>query len=633
MPADEHIDRYRERELRFQGLADDEARRSLWISRARLALFFGAVAVVALGFGVGGVARAGWFWAAGIAAVAFLSLVGLHNRIEERKQRLATLAQVNRDQAARVRRDWRAVPEVDALAASEHHPYAGDLDVLGHASLMNLLGAVATLRGIAALREWLLGPATPSQVLDRQQAVAELAPRLDFRQDLLAAAQLSGVAERRPGKTSLDQFLEWTEAAPWLIARPWLVWLARLLGASGLGLAVAHAVGAIDTPVWLLPVSISVPLWFLSARRIEHIFTSAFARNDAPARDARLFEVVCRQRFETPELGRLRSALGGPGALPADRAMRRLQRLMEMADIRLTALFHFPLNALTLWDFHVLNALERWQVTSGRRARAWFEAVGRIEALSALAGLRADNPEWALPEFTDDPVLEARALGHPLLAANVRVPNDVRVGPPGTFLFVTGSNMSGKSTLLRAIGVNAVLAQAGGPVCATSMRLPRVSIQTSMRVQDSLEEGVSYFMAALKRLKEILEAAEAANRQASTDGQPLEVLLYLLDEILQGTNTSERQIAVRTILKRLLASRAIGAVTSHDLNLADAEDLQAAAVPVHFTEHFEEGPAGTTMTFDYTLRPGVATSRNALKLMKMIGIEGVEAGESFEPRR
>jgi DNA mismatch repair ATPase MutS len=294
--------------------------------------------------------------------------------------------------------------------------------------------------------------------------------------------------------------------------------------------------------------------------------------------------------------------------------MVRLQHLMELADIRLTALFHFPLNALTLWDFHVLYALEHWQVERGRHARAWFQAVGDLEGLSALAGLRHDHPDWSMPEFTDEPVLEAAGLGHPLIPDDVRVVNDVKIGPPGTFLFVTGSNMSGKSTLLRAIGVNAVLAQAGGPVCAASMRMPQLRIQTSMRVQDSLEEGVSYFMAALRRLKEVLEAAG----ETRSDG---DVLLYLLDELLQGTNTAERQIAVRTVLRQLLASRAIGAVTSHDLNLADAEDLRRAAVPVHFTEHFEESPAGTEMTFDYRLRPGVATSRNALKLMRMIGIE------------
>jgi hypothetical protein len=388
------------------------------------------------------------------------------------------------------------------------------------------------------------------------------------------------------------------------VSRHWLVWLARLLGGTSVILAVLHAVGSLSEPLWLAPVLLNVVLWFVLVRRIESTFNRAFARDSAPGREARMFEVVERQQFSTELMRALQHRTAG-----ACRAMRRLQRLMELADIRFTTLVHFPLNALTLWDFHVLAAVERWQRSCGRHARDWFRAVGEIEALSSLAGLRHDNPGWALPSFTDDPVLEAAGLGHPLLPERTRVVNDVKVGPPGTFLFVTGSNMSGKSTLLRAVGVNAVLAQAGGPVCASSMRMPRLIVTTSMRVQDSLEEGVSYFLAALRRLKQILE-------QATTPPPEEGVLLYLLDEILQGTNTAERQVAVRMILGELLRTRAIGAVTSHDLNLADEEPLAGAAVAVHFEEHFE----ADTMTFDYRLRPGVATSRNALKLMKMMGI-------------
>jgi DNA mismatch repair ATPase MutS len=347
-----------------------------------------------------------------------------------------------------------------------------------------------------------------------------------------------------------------------------------------------------------------VVLWFLLVRRIEHTFNRAFARDSAPGREARMFEVAGRQAFQSDLLRSLQLRTSG-----AARALQKLQRLMELADIRFTTLVHFPLNALTLWDFHVLAAVERWQRAWGRHVRDWFIALGEFESLSALAGLYGDNPGWTLPTFGTEPLLEAASLGHPLLPERTRVANDVRVGPPGTFLFVTGSNMSGKSTLLRAIGINVVLAQAGGAVCAARMRLPAVQVATSMRVQDSLEAGVSYFLAALQRLKEILEAAGTR----SPDGP---VVLYLLDEILQGTNTAERQIAVRTVLTQLLETGAIGAVTSHDLNLADEEPLASAGVPVHFEEHFE----GDTMTFDYHLRPGVATSRNALKLMKMIGI-------------
>jgi DNA mismatch repair ATPase MutS len=244
-------------------------------------------------------------------------------------------------------------------------------------------------------------------------------------------------------------------------------------------------------------------------------------------------------------------------------------------------------------------------------------ALGELEALAALATLAHDNPEWTMAEI--DPaatVLTADGLGHPLLPSEVRVVNDVKLGPPGSFLLVTGSNMSGKSTLLRAVGLNVVLAQAGGPVCATRLRMPPVELWTSMRVQDSLERGVSYFMAELERLKQIVDASCAV---ADRDGAR-QLQLYLLDEILQGTNTAERQVAARRIIHLLLSRPAIGAVSTHDLTLADVEDLRQAARAVHLTETVSDGPDGPGMSFDYKLRPGIARSSNALRLMELVGL-------------
>jgi DNA mismatch repair ATPase MutS len=200
------------------------------------------------------------------------------------------------------------------------------------------------------------------------------------------------------------------------------------------------------------------------------------------------------------------------------------------------------------------------------------------------------------------------------------VDNDVRVGPEGTFLLVTGSNMSGKSTLLRAIGVNIVLAGAGGPVCARWLRLPPVELWTSMRVQDSLEEGVSYFMAELKRLKQVVDAGR---RLAGGEMR----LFYLLDEILHGTNTAERQLAARRVVMYLVEQGALGAVSTHDLTFADSPAVAAAARMFHFSETFSNGPGGPQMSFTYKLTPGIATSTNALKLMQIVGLDlGGEGG-------
>ncbi|HEV2108478.1 MAG TPA: hypothetical protein VGR16_09480, partial [Thermomicrobiales bacterium] len=223
-------------------------------------------------------------------------------------------------------------------------------------------------------------------------------------------------------------------------------------------------------------------------------------------------------------------------------------------------------------------------------------------------------PAWAFPGVhAGIDRLEAKGIAHPLLPHG-RVANDVTVGPPGTFLLVTGSNMSGKSTLLRAIGTNAVLAGAGAPVCGQSLCMPPVTIGTSGHVEDSLAEGVSFFMAELQRLKQVVDVASATREAGGR-------FLFLLDEILQGTNTAERQIAARRIIQHLLTQGAIGAVSTHDLTLAETASLRAAARPIHFRETFETGPAGATMSFDYLAREGIATSSNALRLMELVGLD------------
>ena len=266
------------------------------------------------------------------------------------------------------------------------------------------------------------------------------------------------------------------------------------------------------------------------------------------------------------------------------------------------------------WDVHVLVALERWKERSGHRVGDWLDATGEAEALAALAALAADHPDWTMPALDPDAhTVEARALGHPLIAPGICIRNDVEIGPAGSFLLVTGSNMSGKSTLLRALGLNAVLAQAGGPVCAARLRMPPLRVVTSMRVDDSLAEGVSYFMAGLQRLKMVVEAARSP-------GGVTPRTLYLLDEILQGTNSAERRVAARTVLRHLLETDAIGAVTTHDLSLAEADDLTTRGVAVHFTESVDDGAEG--LAFDYRLRSGIAKSTNALKLLEMAGLGG-----------
>jgi DNA mismatch repair ATPase MutS len=291
--------------------------------------------------------------------------------------------------------------------------------------------------------------------------------------------------------------------------------------------------------------------------------------------------------------------------------MARLQRILGFLEARNNEVWRFFIGPLLLWDIHWVVALERWRIRAGKHVRPWLEAVGDTEALASLAGFAFDEPGYTFPEIDHEPRFESTALGHPLIATGKRVSNDVALKGPGTALVITGSNMSGKSTLLRAIGVNAVLALAGAPVCARRLVLGPVRVAASMRVRDSLSEGVSRFYAEVRKLKAVLERARASRVPAA---------LFLLDEVLHGTNSRERIIGARAILRELVRCGALGAISTHDLALGEIEpDLAGDAVNVHF----EEQVAGDTMTFDYVLRPGVVKSSNALRIMQMVGIDVV----------
>jgi len=582
---------------------DEEQRRSRRISSARLALF-----LLAAGFFVWTVAaRQADPLRLGIAAALFAGFAGLvawHARVEDRVAWHDALHTVNRRGAARVDRRWDDLPPADVPEGIDvgHHPYAIDLDLFGRASLFQWLGPAATPAGAAALAGWLLKAAEPDRIRARQAAIAELAPLVEWREQLAAHGLLASGARQ----AEIEAFLAWAESPigpgfyPVVVTLTVSIWILLAL----------FVLGIVDAALWLVPVTAGLVLWSARGRAIHFQLDRAGAGQHAIGRYAALFAHVTTPGFDTPLLRDVHERLSAGGKL-APACMARLNRIVGFGSLRHSAaILHFPIQALTLWDFHVLHALDRWRASAGSHVRGWMAAVGELDALSALASAQRDNPAWAVPEIDAEPVIVAQALGHPLIAEGRRVSNDVQVGPPGTLLLVTGSNMSGKSTLLRAVGLNLVLAQAGGPACAARMKCPPADLQTSIRVQDSLELGLSYFMAALARLKGVVDAAEHPRGHR--------VLVYLLDEILQGTNSVERAIAVRAVARHLLDAGAIGAMTTHDLSLASEEPLKLAAVPVHFTETVDD--AGR-MAFDYRLREGVATSRNALRLMQMIGID------------
>jgi hypothetical protein len=595
---------YAERAAALRARERECARRSRRMSRLRLLL---AAVVILAGWGA---TRAGGSLSdalAGVSAAAivtFIVVAAIHGRVRREQELLGELAALNEAGPARVERRWSELDDEQLDPADADHPYALDLDLTGSGSLSRLFPPLSAALGRPLLRQWLLRAAAPDEIRIRQEAIAELVAMRELRELLAVHAARSGL-----GSSHVRSFERWAAEPPWWASNVALVWTTRVLPLLTLALLIGG-----PPRLWLLPIAIGAALTMRYHQRV----TRELARVTSPVGVFRAYremvKVIGDARFTSPMLRELQQQLR-EGATGAEHAMRSLGRLADSADLRHSGLQYAIVQGLALWDFHVLDLLERWRVRVGSRVPVWFSAIAQMESLAALAMLSHDNPDWRFPRVATDGegCVRGRALGHPLLPAGGRVANDVVVGPPGTLLFVTGSNMSGKSTLVRALGLNVVLAQAGAAACAEELVVPPVLLHTSMRVQDSLERGVSLFMAEVERLRRIIEAAREASERGGR-------VLYLLDEVLHGTNSAERTIAARGVLRRLVELGAIGAVTSHDLQLAEAPRLRELAIAVHFREDVVETPAGPRMHFDYRLRPGIATTRNALRLMAEMGL-------------
>lgn len=556
-------------------------------------------------------------WTALVCLLAAASvLLMVRDRKAQQHQRYEQLRIVNEQSLARMDRRWNDIPAPAVSAPQDVAEISADLEIFGRASLFQLLCAAETTAGLRELRAWLSAPAAPTIVKERQQAVAALAAELDRRQELQVCGRLLA-----RGLVPPADFIEWAEGNRRAFG-PFVLWLARISAIAVILLAAALFLHVTPAEVGGTALALVVTTNILMTAIFGGRVFSAYRAIAAGALEARLNHALYQLAAGFPPQGAMLVRITAQAAT-AMRHLSKLEKLVALADLRRSPLFYLPLQFLFLWDFHVVDLLQRWRSGAGRFYRSWLDAVAELEALCSLASLAHDNPGWAFPEIsTDAPrAIEASDLGHPLLSEAIRVVDDVSVGPPGGILMVTGSNMSGKSTLLRSIGVNVVLAQAGAPVCASRMSLPPIELVTVMRVSDSLERGVSLFMAELNRLKYVVERANASI------SHPDRQLCYLLDEILHGTNTAERHLAAVRILRRLVDAGAIGAVSTHDLSLCSDPALADHSRNVHFQETILPDGDRVRMTFDYRLRPGIAQTTNVRFLLDAVGLPALE-GES-----
>ena len=577
----------------------------------------------ALGIGiVGGAAYSGWWLLLPLAGV-FLLGVRL-DRIEAEQARQRRAIAFYKRGLAHLDDAWAGTGERGNQFADPKHLYAADLDLFGNGSLFERLCAARTRRGMRMLAAWLLSPASTGVIRERQAAVDELTPNLDLREDLAVLGDDT--------RAAVDaQCLAAWGAAPSDSFSPALLVAGRIASVAG-GLALAAGVAYVLSGVRSVELSVGVRSllgWYfvlavvgvaLVQMRLRPIAARIFEGVEHAARDIALLGAVLAwfesERFHAPRLAELRVRLDLDGN-PPSRQVAQLTRLMEQVDSRHN-LFARLIGFFLVWDVHLAHAVERWRLASGPKLGTWLDTVGELEALASLAGYRFERPADAWPELVDGaPQFEAEALAHPLLNAEA-IANDVRLGNNPQVLILSGSNMSGKSTLLRAVGVNAVLAQAGAPVRARKLRMSPLTVGASIRIVDSLQDGSSRFHAEILRLRAILARTHREETDGNgTPGDPRAVL-FLIDECLHGTNSHDRRIGADAVVGSLVERSAIGIVTTHDLALtAIADALGPRAVNVHFTDHLTNG----RLRFDYRLRPGVVGKGNAIELMRSVGFE------------
>jgi hypothetical protein len=603
------------RELYEARLARARAEAEAWAARSRqVSNFRGAVFLVLLGALIALFAGKEPALSGAIALVAFAAFIGFvvwHGRVLAREDAASRAAAVNSDAVLRVSGRFRELAEDGRRFQALEHPYADDLDLFGKGSLYQRLSVAHTRFGEDALARFLGDPAAPEVVARRQAAVRALAPELDLRQrfEALSFAVSSGERREREKKRPVPdpaRLIEWAESREGVASDPIATWGARLVPLVALAGLVLWTRGA---PPFLMLGALLAQFYLLfrASPHTARAFTACSSTEGAFRSYGPMLELVETLALDAPLLAELKARLVQSGKTPSA-AMARLERILGWFELRHNGLVYPIVNLVTLWDVHCTLALEGWRESVRAVIGDWFEVLGEVEALSSLAGLAHDEPDFSFPEVSAaGPLFVAEGLGHPLIQAERRVANDVSLPAQGTALLVTGSNMSGKSTLLRAMGVAAVLAFAGGPVCARRLKLAPLAIRTSVRVSDSLERGVSHFLAEVKKLSLVLEGSKS--------GEPV---FFLLDEILHGTNSRERQIGARWLLGELIRRGAVGAVSTHDEELCRlTPELMSHVTLVHFRETVESGK----MTFDYKLREGPVKAGNALRVMQLAGLD------------
>jgi len=590
LPSEEYVRRRTDRQSRVAHCEKIHIR----LGNFRLALF--VLAVILAWASLRSHSLSAWWLIAPV--VAFAGIAVWHSRVLRARELAERAAAFYEGGLARIEDRWAGSGETGERFDDGHHMYASDLDLLGQGGLFQLLSTARTRMGEDTLAQWLLSPSPVESISERHAVVNELRDQVDLREDLAVLGGDVGAG------VNPKELLHWAESPNQMIPL-WMQWLALVLVLLAVSAAGAWILWGTATPL-IAVVVIEAAITYSLKNRLEGVLHGT----EHAFRDLGLLSGVLARvethTFNAPRLQALQQELVRDGVV-SSQAVARLRTLVDRIDARHN-IFVRIIDVPLMYSVQVAFAAERWRQNYGSAVRLWASAIGEMEALLSLATYSYEHPSDPFPVFTDGAAsFAAEELGHPLVPAAACVRNDVRICGETRVLLVSGSNMSGKSTLMRAVGMNVVLAMAGAPVRARSLTLTPLRVGASIRVNDSLREGSSRFYAEIKRLRQIFDLA---------GGDP--PLLFLLDELLQGTNSKDRRIGAEGIVRALVNRGAIGVVSTHDLALTDiGGSVEGSLRNVHFQDELANG----RMTFDYKLREGVVTKSNGLELMRSIGLE------------
>jgi hypothetical protein len=587
-PIEEYSQRVAEREARLVQLDKLNAR----IGSIRLGIGAAFLVIAWMCLGPWAVAPA-WLC---VPVAAFIAVLIYHQRIRTRRIQAQRAVALYQDGLARIQDRWAGTGETGRRFELPHHIYADDLDLFGSGSLYQLLCAGRTQMGENTLAQWLRAPADIEIIRARHAAIADLRDRLKLRESLAIEGDTPRI-ELHP-----NALTAWG-SAPNRLKGLWMRLVALILALLGVASLLAWAAWGLLYPL-LAIILIEAAVASALRKPIHAAITAVESAFEDLKGLSVLFRRIEGEPLQAASLIALQLKMSSH-SLPASAAIAKLATIVNLVEARRNPLLA-PFLLLLMYPLQTALAAEAWRSAHGSGIAAWLEALGEFEALNSLARYAFEHPEDAFPEFVEGaPVFKAVALGHPLIPAAARICNDVDIGGRTRVLLVSGSNMSGKSTLLRTIGINTVLAMAGAPVRAGTLQLTPLQVGASIRINDSLHEGSSRFYAEITRLRQLFEP------------MPLP-LLFLLDELLQGTNSADRRVGAQGLIRALIKRGAIGLISTHDLALTDIEGLEPGVIEnVHFQDELVDGK----LKFDFKLHSGIVTKSNGIELMRSIGLD------------